>query len=233
LSLPDSPAFPIPQQTPMDIDGLAYPTQGFHQNSPAQESENITDFWNKGHLARAQVLSGPQRLLHQPQQPQISRTMSTTSSCCSVSQGKAEIQSLLTTFKSDLDCIMNDTFGSSTGNFAPPLLPNPPTVAPTVPGGWPEPLPSWATGAANFPDVVPIEEATRPCVNMWCMVCGKLFGGPWYSCDKCSWHVLVRYGTCVLAKDHSNAAYHAVVPQLCEWPWRRAWTQFRRRTHHE
>ena len=204
LSLPGSPqVHGPPQQTPMDIDGFNYSSMmGFYQHSPTPELGNTADFWNNGRLVTPQLLGGTQHLPNPPQQPQTSRTTSTSSSCCSVSQGKADIQSLLATFKSDLNRIMDDIF--SPPNSEPRN--SPPITAPAVPGAWPEPLAPCTVGT------------TRPCVNMWCMICGKLFGGPWYSCDKCSWHVLVRHHIRVLLMDYSNLAY--IVLRLRRWPWR-------------
>jgi next to BRCA1 gene 1 protein len=216
LSLPGSPhVHAPPQQTPMDIDRFNYGSIAeFYRRSHTPDPGNATDFWDNDRLVTPQLLGGTQHLPHQPQQPQTSRTTSTTSSCCSVSQGKADIQSLLATFKSDLNRIMDDIFSSP--NSESPLPRNSPIIAPAVPGAWPEPLAPWTAGAGVVSTPF-VAGTTPPCVNMWCMICGKLFGGPWYSCDKCSWHVLVRHHTRVLVMDHSNSAY--IVPRLCGWPW--------------
>ena len=182
---------PLPLSAPPTI--LSRP-----QQSPARA------FFAKDDWLSAQRLSDAQQPPHhhvsqQPQQPQSVRTMSRSSSCCSVSQGKAEIQTLLTTFKADLDHIMSNNFGPSSENIASPLPNNSPTTLPAVPGSWPnwpEGITSWAAGTGNssgFVSTPHVAQPTHPCVNMWCMGCGQLLGGPWYGCDKCSWHVLVRY----------------------------------------
>lgn len=128
---------------------------------------------------------------HQAQQKQeVNTTSPTPSSCCSASQKKNDIETLLTTFKADLERIMDDTFKATPSASSP---------APVVPGAWPEPTPSTHAGILG----VPIEASSRgsgthTCLSMWCMTCGKLFEGPWYSCDKCSWHVLVRISFIVI-----------------------------------
>jgi next-to-BRCA1 protein 1 len=214
----------------MEIDGVAM--MGSHQHSPAQDLDDFANFWSKDQLTPPQLLDGAQHLPHWPQQPQDTRAMSRSSSCCSVSQGKEEIRTLLTTFKSDLERIMSDKFGPSSGNLTSPHPNNSPTTVQTVPGVWHETLPSWETGAGNIAPMPGVTPTARRCVNMWCMVCGTLFGGPWYSCDKCSWHVLVRCSSQILTETKLTW-FNIVVPQLCGWPWSSAWILFRRRTHYE
>lgn len=184
VAVPGTPTIRVPPpQSPMEIDNQVRPTmRGSQQPTPAQILE---DFWTKGSLASAQPFCGTQQ--PQQQQQQTARSISRSSSCCSVSEGKAEIQTLLTTFKSDLDRIMNDTFGRNSMSTLPSSSP---TIVPAVPGAWPEP--SFANQNITVPAPA-IDQRKPQCINMWCMVCGQLFGGPWYSCDKCSWHVLVRY----------------------------------------
>lgn len=189
-----SPPGFVPQQSSIEVDNQVYnAAHGSPRHSPRPLVRDVpTGFWTGSPLASPQPLTGAQ---HQPQHP---RTISRSSSCCSVSQGKAEIQTLLTAFKLDLDRIMGDAFGPSSGTSESHVPSNSaPLVAPSALPVHPSSA-SWVTGSGNRPNIVPtpsVTETPRPCVNMWCMICGRLFGGPWYSCDRCSWHVLVSNHT--------------------------------------
>lgn len=91
--------------------------------------------------------------------------------CCHVSQGKADVQSLLNTFKGDLNGIMEKTFG--TPSVQELVAPLPQELAPT-----PSSANEWWKWE-NF---------------WWCHSCGKNFQGPsYYSCTICSWKVMVRF----------------------------------------
>lgn len=198
-SLVSTPINALPQRSPirspMDIDVTSLGMMGTQthktQYSPSYYNPVRNVEPSNVRMSPAQF-GGAQRHQNLPQQEQRGHNMSTSSShvssCCSVSQGKAEIETLLTSFRSDLDRIMNDTFApsSSAAAAAPSSAPFTTTNqlgVPTVPGAWPEPT-------SQAPS--PVASRDPSCLNNWCMVCGKLFNGPWFSCGKCTWHVLVR-----------------------------------------
>lgn len=179
------------QQTPMEVDSLmgTQPHAPVYQAGHSNWQVNSRSCWSPDipSLTSPQCESGG-GAQSQPQSQKANdvSVSSPLSSCCSISQGKQEIHTLLASFKSEFDRVMNATFGStidtfgSSANTASSSSPNPTVNMSGIPGAWPEVIP-----------IVP--EPVRACINMWCVQCGKLFGGPWYSCDKCSWHVLVCY----------------------------------------
>jgi next to BRCA1 gene 1 protein len=100
----------------------------------------------------------PPKVSPQHQVPQSEA--SHASSCCAVSQAKLEIQTLMGTFKDDIDRIITSAFGSpsSTSQSPPSLFPNTTTA---------QPVPATA-----FP---------------WnsCSQCSQRIYGLMYSCNKC------------------------------------------------
>ncbi|KAH7923239.1 hypothetical protein BV22DRAFT_1036572 [Leucogyrophana mollusca] len=112
-----------------------------------------------------------------PQSPSYQRAY-----CCSIEKGKAEIESLLSTFKEDLDRVIQDTFGpNSKHDVAPPsdagsqVIPPPQSATPSMQPHSPY-------------QPVYISPSTSP--SNWCFVCRTNFSGFWYGCVKCSWHAV-------------------------------------------
>ncbi|KAJ7459185.1 hypothetical protein B0H11DRAFT_1737394 [Mycena galericulata] len=89
---------------------------------------------------------------HAPQ----SATAGSSASCCAVSQGKVEMEEIVTKFKDDLDRILKTSFGTPVSTPAP---------APYMP---------------------PLQPPSSFCLFKYCTTCAKIFQGPWYACEKCS-----------------------------------------------
>jgi next-to-BRCA1 protein 1 len=93
--------------------------------------------------------------------PQSRESTARPPSCCAVSQAKAEIESLMASFKSDIDHIMNNTFGSP-----PPTATDTPTpVLPTPP--------------------CPLHPQPQCCAS-----CFQWLGSSWYTCLACSYKLV-------------------------------------------
>lgn len=86
-----------------------------------------------------------------------------TAYCCPITQGKADIQVLLSSFKEDLERILCGTFGTGVSgvNVIPPQTETTPV----------------SIGANTS--------------SRWCFVCKTSFAGVWYGCIKCPWHAVV------------------------------------------
>ncbi|KAJ7161311.1 hypothetical protein C8R43DRAFT_881257 [Mycena crocata] len=80
----------------------------------------------------------------------------TAGSCCAVSQGKVEMEEMVSKFKDDLDRILKSSFGTPA-----PLPPAPATFMASLP-------------PSSF------------CLFKYCTTCAKIFQGPWFACEKCS-----------------------------------------------
>ncbi|KAF7347595.1 hypothetical protein MVEN_01516400 [Mycena venus] len=98
----------------------------------------------------------PQQHQSEPQ----SVTAGKASSCCGVSEGKVEIEGIVSKFKEDLDRILKSSFA---------------TPAPT-------PLPPAAPAFVPMPPPPP----SSFCLFKYCTTCAKIFQGPWFACEKCS-----------------------------------------------
>ena len=110
-------------------------------------------------------------------------------SCCSVAKGKSEMETLLTSFKKDLDRIMRNTFGSEynptaevdTSDRQTPIVSTLSTAA------------CPATSQASYNPTYVSTEA--PSLH-WCFICRNECSGGWYGCVKCPWHIIVRILFC-------------------------------------
>jgi next-to-BRCA1 protein 1 len=92
--------------------------------------------------------------------PQHQQRPQSESSCCAVSQGKLEMQEIVSKFKQDLDRILQSSLGT------------------------PEPM----TPLAPLPvhkDMFPGPPSSF-CLFKYCTTCAKIFQGPWFACEKCS-----------------------------------------------
>ncbi|KIJ66196.1 hypothetical protein HYDPIDRAFT_186653 [Hydnomerulius pinastri MD-312] len=104
-------------------------------------------------------------------------------SCCSVAKGKADIETLLSSFKGDLDRIMRATFGADYAEKQQPSLA--------------KAEPSCSTPATSLP-ILPLSNRISPTPSQtgagasasWCFVCRTSFTGVWYGCVKCPWHAV-------------------------------------------
>ncbi|KAJ6575392.1 hypothetical protein B0H19DRAFT_1254950 [Mycena capillaripes] len=76
--------------------------------------------------------------------------------CCAVSQGKVEMEEIVSKFKEDLDRILKSSF--------------------TTPASTPPP--------ASF--MAPTAAPSSFCLFKYCTTCAKIFQGPWFACEKCS-----------------------------------------------
>jgi next-to-BRCA1 protein 1 len=88
--------------------------------------------------------------------PQSRESTARPPSCCAVSQAKAEIQFLMASFKSDIDRIMNNTFGP------PPSATDTPTP------------------------VLPIPLCSLHPQPQCCSSCFQRLGSSWHTCLACS-----------------------------------------------
>lgn len=164
-------------------DSRQYTTVSSRESTPTQR-QPVTQTCTPSLNPFLSMESGSAQSGVSQQKQEEDTTLPTSSSCCSVSQKKADIEILLTTFKADLERIMDETF--KTTQSASPTVP-------AVPGAWPEPAPSTHAGTMGVPMETSSEgSGTHICRSMWCVACGKLFNGSFYNCNKCSWHVLVR-----------------------------------------
>ncbi|KAJ6621136.1 hypothetical protein B0H10DRAFT_2215397 [Mycena sp. CBHHK59/15] len=82
-----------------------------------------------------------------------------SAACCAVSQGKVEMEQMVSKFKDDLDRILKASFGT-------------PAVSP---------LPV----SPSFPNMMPLIPPSF-CLFKYCTTCAKIFQGPWFACEKCS-----------------------------------------------
>lgn len=131
----------VPSFPPMDIDQLA-------PMAP---------------LNHAQGLRFPQH----PETPR-KRDAAPVTACCDVTQGKQEVEALITKFKEDLEVTLKKAFGPGY-NMEHSLS----TLNPLASTSIPTPAP-------------PTQAAPMLCLYKYCMPCGKIFQGAWYTCDKCS-----------------------------------------------
>lgn len=114
----------------------------------------------------------------------LNSNKSRDSGCCSLAQSKTEIQTLLHTFQSDLDRILNSTFGRSSGlnqsesnnynqtNSSPPM--------------------SQSRAPVNNPFF------RLPPLPLFCSSCSVPVVGRWYTCTQC--HVPIVSSYPLLAK---------------------------------
>lgn len=94
-----------------------------------------------------------------------------SSFCCSVSQGRLEVEQLLSSFKEDLNTILTNTFGPLPPRFVPPFPPagRVPPAPPVAP--YPYPI------ARHFP--------------LQCATCRKPLHFWWFTCQTCIYHAMV------------------------------------------
>lgn len=101
-----------------------------------------------------------------------------TEPCCSIAKGKADIETLLSSFKEDLDAILRKTLGSS---HAKELINSP--FVPSIPT---------ACGADVLPQTkTPLVDSVTSASSRWCFLCKTRSTGVWYGCNKCPWHTIV------------------------------------------
>ncbi|KAG2370146.1 hypothetical protein BDR07DRAFT_1476159 [Suillus spraguei] len=100
--------------------------------------------------------------------------------CCSVAKGKSEMETLLASFRKDIDRIMVNTFGESNASTqldaSHRQTPFRAEISNEIPVASPE-------ASCNTTNV-----STAPPSSHWCFVCRNEFSGNWYGCVKCPWH---------------------------------------------
>ncbi|KAF8846127.1 hypothetical protein BDN67DRAFT_1006603 [Paxillus ammoniavirescens] len=102
-------------------------------------------------------------------------------SCCSITKGKVEIETLITSFKKDLDLILCATFGADYTEGRSIALPNTSGSAAPCDGA-----------VLSHTDKVSSSSADcgTSASSRWCFVCRTNFTGIWYGCIKCHWHAV-------------------------------------------
>ncbi|KAF7975202.1 hypothetical protein HWV62_10272 [Athelia sp. TMB] len=130
-SAPLSMPSPVAHPSPMDIDGgvgdSAYTSLRTSLYNPSYTASNKRARANE-FSPHAQFRGTQPQLVNAGGGSSSSSSASVTSSCCSTSQAKSEVHSLILTFKTDLDRMITDNFGSTV-----PL----PAAQPSV-SAWPE-----------------------------------------------------------------------------------------------
>ncbi|EGO20236.1 hypothetical protein SERLADRAFT_442372 [Serpula lacrymans var. lacrymans S7.9] len=115
---------------------------------------------------------------------------------CSASQGKAEIQALLSSFKEDLDQLLSNLFGSAHDAGSEHINKG---------GEIETKVESNLSENEDRSMASPVHEEQGPASPeppKWCFVCRAQFNGPWYGCIKCPWH-----SVCVTCIDKSGPTH--------------------------
>ncbi|KAG1757855.1 hypothetical protein EDB19DRAFT_1901345 [Suillus lakei] len=145
-----------------------------------------------------------------PSFPSLLPQVASPQPCCSVAKGKSEIETLLTSFKKDIDRIMVNTFGECnvSAQVDTSLCQNP--VGNEAPH---------ASASTESPS------------SHWCFACRNEFSGSWYGCVKCPWHFICpscfsrsgavhtsSFGPTHVVQQHQVAPLVAVTPSVAEVP---------------
>ncbi|OJA10315.1 hypothetical protein AZE42_05181 [Rhizopogon vesiculosus] len=169
------------------------------------------------------IFSGPAPLGQLPPSPPSPLR---PQSCCSVSKGKSEMESLLFSFKKDFDRIMRNTFGPEYDSTAEVDT----SVRRTAVRNVEKPTAACPSSEASYSPVY-ISPDTP---SHWCFVCRTKFSGSWFGCVKCPWHFVCpscfsksgavhtsSFGPTHVVRQHGPAAVPpsiAVTPPAAEVP---------------
>lgn len=102
--------------------------------------------------------------------------------CCSVAKGKSEMETLLASFRKDIDRIILDTFGECNASAQ---VDTSNRQTPFGAGSSNETSHASSDALGNTMNVSTVPPSS-------CFVCRNEFSGSWYGCVKCPWHYIVR-----------------------------------------
>ncbi|KAG2120598.1 uncharacterized protein F5147DRAFT_662586 [Suillus discolor] len=163
----------------------------------------------------------PSRHPSLPSLPSLSYQAASPKSCCSVAKGKSEMETLLTSFRKDIDRIILDTFGEcnasaqvDTSHRQTPFGAGTSNEAPH------------ASSEASFNTM---NVSMEPLSSHWCFVCRNEFSGSWYGCVKCPWHYVCpscfsksgamhtfSFGPTHVVQQHETVPSIAITPSAAE-----------------
>lgn len=118
-----------------------------------------------------------------PSLPSLSYQAASPKSCCSVAKGKSEMETLLTSFRKDIDRIILDTFGECNASAQADTSHRQTPFGAGASNETPH-----ASSEASFNTM---NVSKEPLSSHWCFVCRNEFSGSWYGCVKCPWHYVV------------------------------------------
>ncbi|KAG1766425.1 hypothetical protein EDD22DRAFT_878219 [Suillus occidentalis] len=115
-----------------------------------------------------------------PGLPSLSPQVASPQPCCSVAKGKSEMETLLTSFRKDIDRIMLNTFGECNASAQVDTSHRQTHLV----GGVSNETPHASSEAlGNTSDISTVPPSS-------CFVCRNEFSGTWYGCVKCPWHYI-------------------------------------------
>ncbi|KAG2160021.1 uncharacterized protein EDB93DRAFT_1324500 [Suillus bovinus] len=122
------------------------------------------------------IFQEPHRHPSSPSLPSLSPRAASPKPCCSITKGKSEMETLLISFRQDIDRIILDTFGQCNAS------------AQVDTSHRQTPLGSGISNEAHTSSEASCNTSTESTSSHWCFVCRNEFSGSWYGCVKCPWH---------------------------------------------
>ncbi|KAG1853531.1 hypothetical protein C8R48DRAFT_777042 [Suillus tomentosus] len=156
-----------------------------------------------------------------PSLPSLSYQAGSPKSCCSVAKGKSKMETLLTSFRKDIDHIILDTFGECNASAQADTSHR---QTPFGAGAFNE-----APHASSEASFNTMNVSMEPVSSHWCFVCRNEFSGSWYGCVKCPWHYVCpscfsksgamhtfSFGPTHVVQQHETVPSIAITPSATE-----------------
>ncbi|KAG2049938.1 hypothetical protein BDR06DRAFT_1011708 [Suillus hirtellus] len=156
-----------------------------------------------------------------PSLPSLSYQAGSPKSCCSVAKGKSKMETLLTSFRKDIDHIILDTFGECDASAQADTSHR---QTPFGAGAFNE-----APHASSEASFNTMNISMEPVSSHWCFICRNEFSGSWYGCVKCPWHYVCpscfsksgamhtfSFGPTHVVQQHETVPSIAITPSATE-----------------